>query len=67
MNYTINKASKKVIDALLRINDCFIFYENLDNYIIIKVKDIKGKIILGELTVRSTLNSFGTPVVLEHN
>ena len=53
MNYTINKASKKVIDALLRINDFFIFYENEDNFIIILVKDIKGKKILGKLNVSS--------------
>ena len=67
MNYTIHKSTKKVIDALLRINKFFIFNENLDNLIIIKVKNNKGKIILGKLNVIKTLKSFGTPAVPKHD
>ena len=38
-----------------------------DNFIIIKIKVIKGKFILGELNVSTILKSFGTSALLEHD
>ena len=66
-NFKIYRANEDLSKALLKINDCFLFCNKTDDFILVNVDNIKEKLLLINSKINSKASYFATKVVERHN
>ncbi len=66
-NFNIPRVPQDLSSALLKVNECFLFCNLLDNRIMINISQIKEKILLIESKINPKASFFVSRIVVKHN